>query len=219
MSTDSQFWWNWWVNFWVATATFMAVLVALFGEWIRAHFFPQIFLPKLKLELRSSLGDKTPVELFDPIARHAKQGEGRYYHAYVSNENHWSMATQVQVYLLSIEEPTPSGRLAVTWTGAIPIQWRHQAIYPLARTIGPVAECDLCSVVKDNWVELHPLAPLFNLKTQRNAPVNMVISLQVRANEVQSPIAKFSIIWNGKWDDGDFNMAQHMVVKKITSDI
>jgi hypothetical protein len=40
MPDPSSFWWNWWINAAVAVATFLAVLVALFGQAFRAKFFP-----------------------------------------------------------------------------------------------------------------------------------------------------------------------------------
>jgi len=59
MSTESQFWWNWWVSLSAAAATLAAVLVALFGDWIKSR----LFSPKLALSLRNTIGEKTIVEL------------------------------------------------------------------------------------------------------------------------------------------------------------
>jgi hypothetical protein len=215
MSPEGQFWWNWWVNFGVAIATIAAVIVALFRDWIRAH----LFSPKLKLQLRNPLGEKTTALLQWQTEQGLQQRteEARYYHVVVINQVRWPTATQVQVYLLRIEEPGPDGELQVTWSGEIPIQWTHQQIYPLARTVGPAASCDLCSVVKDKWVQLHPLILPINFAVQRKGPAILVVSLQARGNEDESAISRFQIAWDGAWQDGDTEMARHLVVREITA--
>jgi len=216
MSTGKEFWWSWWVNFGVAIATFAAVFVALFGEWVRAH----LFSPKLNLTLKSALGEKTKVALEwrDKNGMpHQRMEDARYYHVKVSNRVRWPRATQVQVYLLRVEEPGPDGDLKLAWSGEIPIRWRHQEIHPLARTIGPPADCDLCNVVKDKWIELSPLIIPNNLNARKREAVTMVVSLQARANEGESEITRFQISWDGKWEDGDIEMGRHLVVKEYDS--
>ena len=103
MNSDQQFWWNWSVNLAVAMGTLLAVVIALFGEKLRAKFFP----PRLKLELLRQEGEKTQltrstsgfVEVVDDV---------RYYHLRTRNERRWSPASEVQVYLTRIEEPGPN---------------------------------------------------------------------------------------------------------------
>ena len=214
MSTGSEFWWNWWVNFGVAVTTLCAVLVALFGDWIRGH----LFSPKLELELRSSVGEKTIVSISskdeDGNLRHRTE-DVRYYHVNVINKARWPRANQVQVYLLRIEEPGPDDELNITWSGEVPIRWRHQEIYPLARSIGSTIDCDLCSVVKNKLIQLHPLIVPNNLVVARREPTKMVVSLQARANEGESAIQRFQISWDGKWADGESEMLRHFVVKEM----
>jgi hypothetical protein len=49
--------WKFWVDVVIAIGTLAAVVVALFGEWLRARMFS----PKLTLTLASPRGDPTPV--------------------------------------------------------------------------------------------------------------------------------------------------------------
>ena len=214
MSTESQFWWNWWVSLSAAAATLAAVLVALFGDWIKSR----LFSPKLALRLRNTIGEKTIVELQWQTEQglQKRNEEGRYYHVRVSNQVRWPSANQTQVYILRVEEPGPDGELQVTWSGELPVQWTHQAIYPVARTIGPGAYCDLCSVVKNKWVQLHPLIFPNNFPLQWRSAATLVVSLQARGNEGESPISRFQIAWDGKWADGDTEMTRHLVVKDVT---
>jgi hypothetical protein len=55
--------------------------------------------------------------------------------------------------LLRVEEPAANGEFQIVWTGAIPLAWRHQQLYPVARAIGAPCDVDLCSIVKDKWLE------------------------------------------------------------------
>lgn len=214
MNAESQFWWNWWVSLGAAVTTLAAVFVALFGDWIKSR----LFSPKLALSLRNSVGEKTTVTLQWQTEQGLQQRneEARYYHVRVSNQVRWPSSNQTQVYLLRVEVPGPDGELQVTWSGELPVQWTHQAIHPVARTIGSGAYCDLCSVVKGKWVQLHPLIVPNNFPLQWRTAATLVVSLQARGNEGESPISRFQIAWDGKWADGDTEMTRHLVVKDIT---
>ena len=215
MSPENQFWWNWSVNVAVAIATLGAVLVALFGDWIKAH----LFSPKLNVSLRNTFGDKTKTRLewFDENGlRQSRMADSRYYHLAVSNGVRWPAATQTQVYLQRVEEPGPDGELQTTWAGEIPMEWMHQSIYPAARTVGPVAYCDLCSVLEDKWLQLHTIIAPNNLEVLRKTKTTLVVSLQAKSSEAESPIARFKISWDGKWEAGDTEMKRHLVVTDVT---
>ena len=214
MSAECQFWWNWWVSLGAAVATLAAVLVALFGDWIKA----KLFSPKLALSLRNATGEKTTVTLQWQTEQGLQQRieEARYYHVRVENQVRWPSANQTQVYLLRVEEPGPDGGLQVTWSGELPVQWTHQAIHPVSRTIGPGAYCDLCSVVKGKWIQLHPLIVPNNFPLQKRTATTLVVSLQAKSNEGESSIARFQIAWDGEWEDGDIEMTRHLVVKDVT---
>lgn len=153
MNPDQQFWWNWVVNLAVAVATFLAVLIALFGQQLWSEFFP----PHLRMRLLRKEGEKAPLirqnqgvtEQFD---------DSRYYHLQVWNtRRRVSPAKQVQVYLTRLDEPGPSGRPQVVWVGNVPLRWRNQEFVPLAQTIGAPKDCDFCMVQKkDRSLSLMP---------------------------------------------------------------
>jgi hypothetical protein len=211
--TDAwQFWMTWWVNLVIAVGTLAAVVVALFGAWIRA----KLFIPRLALELDNPRGDATPVVLTAPDGQ-SRIEQGRYYRIRVSNRNRWPKATQVRVQLVRYEEPGPDGQLQLKWAGEVPLQWTHQQIVPLERTIGPSATCDLCSVVKDKWLQLHPVILPANLGelAKRRTAADITISLKVTSSEADSPISRFRVSWDGKWNDGEIEMAQHLILTSV----
>jgi hypothetical protein len=198
----------------IALSTFLAVVIALFGDWIKTR----LFRPQLRLTLDAPRGvfQKTQLLLPDGSNRLA---DSRYYHLRVRNTNtlRWPIATQVQVYLQRIEEPRADGELAIAWTGEIPVRWRNQEINPLVRSIGPEADVDLLQVVEDKWIGASPLiVPIGFPLHQRREPIqNAVMTLQARSAEVDSPIVRISVSWNGRWADGEAEMANNLVVKVV----
>jgi hypothetical protein len=216
VSQDHHFWWNWSVNLAVAVGTFMAVVVALFGEMLRAR----LFQPRLNLSLVRKEGERSaitaPVPGVGPGGYVVKQvDEARYYHLRVSNEQRWPVAEGVQVYLTRIEEPGPSGAFQVTWLGNVPMRWRDQEFVPLLRTIGPATDCDLCMVLKSGKLQLMPLITPNNLGAQRSGNCQLVVSLQARSNQRDSEVVRIRISWDGKWEDGDAEMQRHLVVDDV----
>jgi len=207
-----QFWMNWSVNAIVAFGTVGAVIVALFGSGIQARLFP----PKLLLTIDNPLGDATPVMVRGPQGS-SRPEQARFYRLRVSNPKRWPKATQVRVQLLRIEEPGPDGTWQLRWAGQVPLRWTHQEIVPLEQTIGPSATCDLCSVVRDKWVELHSLILPTNLTAQYRGDAHVTITVQATSSEADSNICRIRISWDGQWRDGEAEMAQHLVLTELPS--
>ena len=216
MKAESHFWLTWWVSVGTGLATLGAVLVALFGDWIKA----KLFAPKLTLAVPNVFGERTSqtLEWETPQGRQSRVEDARYYHLRVVNAARWPTANQTQVYIQRVEEPGPDGQLIITWSGDIPIQWTHQALYPLARTIGPEASCDLCSVVKGKWLQLHPMLVPNNFLFKWREPATIDVTLRAKSNEAESPTARIRIAWDGKWEDGTSEMAHHLVVKNVSGE-
>lgn len=214
MNMATQFWADWWVQFAVAVGTIGAVVVALFGQAFRGKFFP----PLLSLSLADPRGELTEVRLAwtDGGQTHERSEAARYYHLRVSNARRWSPAQQVQVVLLRVEEAGADGEWVSVWSGDIPLGWRHQEVLPsVLRTIGPEAWVDLCSVVKDKFLQIHPLIKPNNLETVRRVPTSFIVTVQARGNEADSEPLRLQISWDGNWHDGAQEMQRHLAVKVI----
>jgi len=195
----------------IAIGTIGAVIVALFGGWLRSHLAP----PRLVIRLKDERGNKTPVTVTDPKDGTQRETDGRWYHMEVANNSRWSPAKEVQVFLLRVEEPDASGQDQITWLGDVPMRWRHQEIRPVALTIGPTTDCDLCSVVKDKWLQLEPLVVPHSLNARRRGECKFTVTLQARSIEVDSNLLRVQIAWNGKWSEDSDEMARNMVVKQL----
>ncbi len=211
LSSVLQFWMNWWVQLAVAVGTVGAVLVALFGQGFRAKYFP----PKLSLTIPDPGGEKTIVRVVSGQIPEGRPEDARYYRIRVSNRRRWSPANQVQVVLLRVEEPAADGQFAVSWAGDLPLTWTHQQLFPPLRTIGPDSQVDLCSVVKDKWLALHPLIAPYNLNVQRRDPAKLILWVQAKSNECDSPVLRVHIAWDGGWHDGAQEMKRHLILKVI----
>ena len=215
LDPGAQFWLNWWVQLAVAIATFTVAIVALFGEGSRAKFFP----PILELDLPDTSGEKTKAQLrwIENGTLHERTEDARYYHLRARNSRRWSAANQCHVVLLRLEQPAADGAFIAMWSGDVPLTWR-QPSSPL-RTIGPPALVDLCSVVKDKWLQLHPLVTPNNLETLWREPASLILTVQCRSNERESNALRVRIDWDGKWHDGAAEMRRHLIVKVLDEQI
>ena len=204
---------TWWVQLAVAIGTVGAVLVALFGQGFRAKFFP----PRLSVTLPDQDGDKAKVRLTgtEDNAEKERLEDARYYRLRVSNSRRWSPANQVQVVLIRVEEPTPDDDFAVSWAGNLPLSWTHQQLFPPLRTIGPSSEIDLCSVVKGKGLQLHPLIVPFDLKVTRRNAARLILWVQAKSSETDSPVLRVEVSWDGQWHDGVQEMKRHLVITVI----
>jgi hypothetical protein len=217
MTTDSDFWWNWSVQVGVAIGTLLAVVAAIFGEAIRAR----LFKPKLRLELSSSTGIRVPMVMVAPEGTQRKT-ESHWFHVKVINAGssaRWPAAIETRVMLLRAEVLDASGHSQSVWSGAVPLRWSHHEFDPLPRTIGPEAECDLCSVVKDKWIALHPLIPQSDFEWMRRNAVHWRLTLQARSVEVDSPVLVIAINWDGSWSDDPREMSKHLGVKVLQTPV
>ena len=207
MDPSQQFWWNWWVNLAVATGTLLTVAVALFGEKLRAKLFP----PVLRMRLLRKEGEKT--ELRNQSGQYID--DVRYYHLKVWNERRWSTAEQVQVYLTRIDEPGPSGKYQLAWSGEVPLRWRDQEFVPLLQTIGAAKDCDFFMVQKKGGLWLMPLITPNNMKARKEGKCRFLVWVQARSDQADSEIMRIQVSWDGLWEYGDTEMQRHLEVEDL----
>jgi len=185
----------------------------IFGQAFRKKFFP----PKLALQLWKLEGEETQVQFigYENNQKKESKKDARYYHIRVTNSRRWSSANQVQVILLQVEAPGPNQKMQTIWTGAIPLTWRHQGIYPPFRTIGAPADIDLCSVIKGGSFQLHPLIKPFNLDTEWDSAITIVLHIQAQSSECDSSIFRVKISWDGNWHAGAQEMRKHLIIEPL----
>jgi|SRR5882762_3785164 hypothetical protein len=209
--TGWQFWWTWGAEAATAVGTIAAVIVALFGGWLRARFAA----PRLEINLGDRNGIYVPT-ILNPDGEKIDTFS-RWYHLRVENKRRWSPAKEVRVLLLKFEQRDAAGQYQTTWVGELPLQWSNPQITPLAPTIGPAYDCVLCSVVKhpsgQHTLSLYPLIQPFHLTTSWQAKVEFALTLQARSLDSDSNVFRVAIAWDGQWTDDTLQMARHLVVK------
>ena len=198
------------MNVGIAAGTILAVLVALFGEQLKAKFLP----PKLRINLRDQRGEKTILARSSPSGTVEHLDDVRYFHVRISNQRRTSPAHGVQVYLTTIQEPKLNGYFQTVWVGEVPLQWRDQQVNTITQTIGADKDCDFCMVRKEErTLYLLPLVVPNNLNARRKGACSFVASLQARSNEADSETVHIEVKWDGRWEDNDIEMQQHLVVR------
>jgi hypothetical protein len=216
MTNNCQFWWNWWLNFFIAFGTISVAFLAIFGDKIRAYYFK----PKLKITLRNSIGEPTQIRVLKQSG--IIQGHAIYYHLKVSNKAKWPKSSNTQVFLHKVEQPGPSG-LETIWEGEAPMEWMHQDLYPKARNIGAKdIMCDLISIVSaenEKYIELHPLIYPNSLVKKYLFATTFVLSFKAFGDEVESPICRIKVTWDGLWNDSRTEMRRHLVIEDISGQV
>jgi hypothetical protein len=214
--TDPMFW----ATLSAAIATLIAALVALFLRELRAWFRP----PKLKMSLSRENGLAVTAHLYPPgqaLPVSYRAEKSRYYHLKVSNpRREVDSVNGVAVTLQRLERRGQDGDYYEEWSGDIPIIWRNELPGGERKVIGTWAECDLCSVVKDKWLELHVKLQPNDLKVRylvgQDMPVDFVLTVQARGNEVDSEVQRWRIVWDGRWEDGGVEMRKHLSVTRFS---
>jgi hypothetical protein len=212
--TEWQFWWTWAAHAGTAIGTIAAVVVALFGGWLKAR----LAAPKLEIDLKDRKGMYVPT-LLKPEGADGPTIDtfSRWYHVRVENKRRWSPATDVRLLLLRLEQRDAAGQYQTTWVGEIPLQWSNPQITPLAPTVGPAYDCDLCSVLRQpsrqHTLSLHPIIQPFNLPTHWQTPIQVALTLQARSLDTDSHLFRVEIAWDGQWADDADQMAKHLVVR------
>jgi hypothetical protein len=192
-----------------AVITLGAVLAALFLRELRACLRP----PRLEMALAHENGLAVTALLISEAPRKEKT---RYYHLRICNPRRKADAVNgVSVTLLRVERKGKDGDYHEAWSGDIPIAWRHERpdSVPERRIVGTWGDIDLCSVVKDKWLQLHvkvcPIDLTIIYRVGDEMPVDIALTVQARGNEVDSEIQRWRAFWDGEWADGDHEMRKH----------
>jgi len=188
----------------IAVGTVGAVIVALFKDYLKPR-------PKLSMGISNPKGYIANRQSNSDTNREP----ARYYHLRVENHRRWASATSVQVYLTHIQKMGSDSKYKTVWLGELPMRWRYQETHPIQRVIGPVIECDLCSVVRGKFVQLLPLIYPDEFQHQWEPKVELVLTLQARSVEKDSSELYVGVSWDGEWEDGEVEMSRHMIVEKV----
>jgi len=196
---------------WVAelgiAAQVVIAVAAIYGEKIRAR----LSRPRLQIKLLEGVGDLEPRQL---------PGGGsiatvRYHRLHIRNGARHSVANEVQVFITKIERLEPTGNRRVTFTGAVPLAWQHQALYSHARNVGysTVASVDLLYLSAE-FIHLTPIvepAPISLGDTMRG-PQHFWITVVARGLNAASAPVRLEVQWDGEWHTADADLSKHFSI-------
>jgi hypothetical protein len=209
---------------WVgALATFSAVVVALFGERIRAT----LFRPRLELSLLSTEGERTTAQFNVPIydgipypefeaAQRAHFGVAcRFFHIRVQNVVRWPAAKDVRLFLTRIDDLDQEGSRTRTWQVDLPMSAKNEDLFPARKIVGPPLDFEVISVDCEGWMHLHTLFNNFQTPQHLRAPVRRRLFFEARCDEQVSRPIGLEVQWDGKWFEDWNELKQHLLVKQV----
>jgi hypothetical protein len=196
---------GWLVALGVAAQIIISV-AAIWGERIRAI----LLRPRLRLMLSSPHGTlETDQSSLVPV---------RCYRLRVTNQAAHPEAREVEVLLTELAQRGPDGKPQPPVPDLplpLPLRWRHQELYlTRVRTIGraTVAEADLITAFADR-LQLMLLMPApFNFPDMMKGEQHFWVTVIARGLNGESRPLRLKIDWDGQWDRGDAEMAQHLII-------
>jgi hypothetical protein len=208
LTHESEFWWNWWIQFAVAIGTMLVAAVAVFGDAIKASFI------RLSISIDSIYGVDQPVVSAlmlggQIVAQGTDQIPARFYHLRVQNNSRLFPANRVDVWVIKIDQYHETGPR--TWRCDVPLAWRHRHFLPGPRKVSrhQPALADLFSISRGTLTLQIPDAPI-GLPTKLGGRCELLVTLQARSDERNSGENRFRIKWDGQFDPDTERMARHV---------
>jgi hypothetical protein len=194
-----------WCSRRLATAfgTLVLAVVAIWGDQIRARL--AVFGPRLVIE---------PLGL-SRIVRQNNGKRARYYHLRIRNTRpgRFPPAHETRVFIIRVETEDAAGQPTLAFDERVQLTWAGQEVFTsLSRTIGPEEKANLLWVREDGWFQFETIGTPNHFPPSGIGRARFWVTVQARSNEMDSPSRRFSITWDGKWEDGDREIEKHLVV-------
>lgn len=191
----------------VAVGTISAVIVAIWGDTIRA----KLWSPKMSLHLCSQNGELTRNNSGQQIV---------YYHLKITNQRPTSPAKKVQVLCKAVFKGTIQSDDFKQMPLTVPLQltWSYPDSSELLPTVGPEKTCDL-GVFDPNQKSfcLSTYVTPNNFEAFIRADKVMRVHLQVVAdNYTSGSTHRFEISWDGQIPNDLNNMSKHLTIKELS---
>jgi hypothetical protein len=195
-------------NWLVAIGTLMAVIVAIWGDFLRSKLAP----PKLRIVLYNTGGTVTRFNQGQRVI---------YYHLKVVNSRPWFLAKNCQVRLVGISQRGPDNQFRPLPNPVPPtFVWSPAGFIPVATNISKEQIFDFGRVV-EGAQEFEPVLHFYPNNYQGRIGANQAIryTLEVVGENVSKtgPLV-LEAAWNGQWTDNLDNMALNLTIREVPSD-
>lgn len=192
--------WNLIIQFFIAIGTCGAVMVALWGEWIKYYLWPL----SLRIEPHNTKG----VLGGDP--------DSIYYHLRVVNSRKWRIAKNCRVNLLEIHKQYPNGEFY-----PIPIVvessffWSPRSGSRINYDVNDWKEFDFLISVQNHNVR--PLISFYPREFEGNVSPGGKVRyvLQIVAEGFRSERQIFEVAWDGNWTTNLAEMGRHLTIREL----
>jgi hypothetical protein len=194
------------VQIFIAFATIVVAILAIWGDWIRVLFAA----PELELKLRDHLGNLTS---------RANNKRTIYYHLQLINKREWSPAKHVRVLVTGIEKKRPNGRYyPESVISPLQLTWAFPEFHELLPTIATSDVCDLGFLDEDTQqFKLSLYIVPNNWRGYVESGQSMRVSIIASAHNYETKIPLIlEIFWDGKWSSNLSEMRKHLVIKDVS---
>jgi hypothetical protein len=195
----------------VAFGTLAVVVLAIWGEKIRAKLTPA----KLSIRPHTLKGDPT-------VLKTAVQGDGgvkvMYYHLKVVNERRWLPAQDCRVSLTGLSRRGPDGKFhAVPMAVPLPFNWAPAPHTPARVTVTKEQVFDFGSLQEGATRFVPALTYIthnFQGYVQKGEAVRFFVEIDA-ANFISSSPAVFEVAWDGAWSAEPEQMQHHLRITEV----
>jgi hypothetical protein len=200
-----------WIRLAGVIATWLVVILAIYGERIRSW----LFRPALEVTLRNPRGELVPqIRWLEALQGRGRQIQARYYHVRVSNRRRFSPAHEVRVVMTLVESPGPDQLPQAVYSATLPLKWRNQEADPRpSRTIGADDFADLLYVNEEGALYLTPMITPNKFPLHHTGATMLWVTVQALSIEADSQPLRLQIAWDGQWDLGEAEMTNHLKIK------
>jgi hypothetical protein len=115
----------------------------------------------------------------------------------------------------AVEGPGPSGQPRQVFRGPLPLVWKHQQVYPSARTVGARAVADFLAISEQPSLSILTMITPNSWPVDYFKPTKMWITLVAKSSECDSEPIKVEIAWNGQWEPGETEIKKHLSIAAV----
>jgi hypothetical protein len=192
-------------NWLVAIGTLTAVVVAIWGEFLRSKLAP----PKLRFVLHNTRGTVTRITQGPRVI---------YYHLKIVNSRPWFLAKNCQVRLIDISQRGPDNNFRPVPNPVPPtFVWSPAGFVPVATNISKEQIFDFGRVTEGGQ-EFEPVLHFYPNNFQGRIGANQAIryALEVVGDNVSKVAALvLEVAWNGQWTDNLDIMSRNLTIQEV----
>ena len=197
-----------WLTALGVAGTWLIAVIAIWGERIRSWFFK----PKLEIALLNPKGELVtrPVTSGGASVLTQQSFQTRYYHIRLINKARWPVAHDAQVQIIQMEEPGPAANRKLSTPACCRCPGVMRSFILRRELLGLRQTPTSCSCETMAGSTSRRCSSRTTSRCCIKAIQIFGSLLQARSTEADSKPLRLQIAWDGKWDQGEAEMAKHI---------